>query len=209
MPRLALLALLVAGCAPDPASAQTVLDVAPFRSVALGDGGRVTIRYGATQRVALIAGEADVSVDGTQLRIGRCRACPRRDHPQIEIVTPALESLSVANGGRLVVAGDFPRRPGFAASVSNGGMIDLRALAVDGLAASVEQGGIIYARPSATLTASIRQGGNITYWGEPAVQSAVEHGGVVQRGRDEDESRPLDELGPVPAPAHPPRPPKR
>ena len=79
----------------------------------------------------------------------------------------------------------------------------MRALVVEGLAASVAQGGMIYARPSATLTASIHHGGVITYWGDPVVQSAVSHGGVVQRGRPGDLTRPLGELQPPPPLAPP------
>ncbi len=191
--------LLVLGCArPEPAAAQTALELAPFRSVALSDGGRVVIRHGAAQRVTLVEGEADVTVEGTRLRIGRCRSCPRRVHPRVEIVTPTLDSLSVDNGGAIVVENGFPSQPVLAAAVDNGGAIDARGLDAGQVAASIAQGGMIYVRPSRALQAAIRQGGAITYWGDPAVQSAVSHGGVVQRGRAQDESRPLADLAPSP-----------
>ena len=199
--------LLVLGCArPEPAVAQTPLELAPFRSVALSGGGRVVIRHGAAQRVTLVEGEADIAVEGTQLRIGRCRSCPRRVHPRVEIVMPALDSLSVDNGGAITVENGFPSQPVLAAAVDNGGAIDARGLEPGQVAASIAQGGMIYVRPSRALQAAIRQGGAITYWGDPAVESAVSHGGVVQRGRAEDEHRPLADLAPSP-PKHLPIPP--
>jgi len=198
--RVSILLLPIAillGCArPAPAAAQSAIEVSPFRSVALDGGGHVTIRHGAAQRVTLVGGEADVAVEGTQLRIGHCRTCAHRERLSLDIVVPALEAVSVENGGRLVVAGDFPRPPRLAAAVSNGGMLDVRALAADQVSASVALGGMIYTRPIRRLDAAVSHGGAITYWGDPRVQRAVNHGGVVQHGRDEEAERPLEAMMP-------------
>ena len=195
-----MLALLTLGCAP-AASAQTEVPVEPFRSVTLGDGGHVVIRHGAEQRVTLVEGDADIRVEGTRLRIGKCRNCPRRSRPSIEIVTPVLDAVAVNDGGRLTLEGDFPRQAQLAAAVSNGGAIDARPLGADRVTASVGQGGMIFARPMQRLDAAVSQGGAITYWGDPVVHSAVDHGGVVQRGRAADAGRPLVDMMP-----HPPAP---
>lgn len=196
--------LLALGCTGSgPAAAQAVIDVPPFRSVQLSDGGHVTIRHGAEQRVTLVEGEADIAVEGTRLRIGRCTRCTNRSRPQVDIVVPALDAVSVDNGGRLVLDGAFPRQARLAAAVSNGGMLDARSLAADQVSASVAQGGLIYTHPLQRLEAAVNHGGAITYWGEPRVQRAVDHGGVVQRGDEEDAARPLDEL--MPQPPQPPR----
>ena len=200
-----LLALPILGCAP-AATAQTDVPAAPFRSVTLGEGGHAVIRYGAEQRVTLVEGDADIRVDGTRLRIGKCRDCPRRSRPTIEIVTPVLDAVAVDDGGRLTLEGDFPRQAQLAAAVSNGGAIDVRPLAADRVTAAVAQGGMIFARPMQRLYAAVTQGGAITYWGEPEVQSAIDHGGVVQRGRAADAHRPLTDMMPHP-PAPPPVPP--
>ena len=40
----------------------------------------------------------------------------------------------------------------------------------------------IFTTPQIALFASIEQGGNITYWGEPRVESSVKHGGDVTKG---------------------------
>src|SRR5262245_42039639 len=63
-----------------PVAAQTVVSVAPFRSIELHDGGQIILRHGATQRVTLLKGNADCPqftiADGGRLVIdkykGRC-----------------------------------------------------------------------------------------------------------------------------------------
>jgi hypothetical protein len=64
--------------------------------------------------------------------------------------------------------------------------------------------------PSAALTATVEHGGKITYWGDAAVESSIEGGGVVVAGTAEDIGKPLAELlGPAlqPPPPVPPVPP--
>lgn len=206
---LAMTLLALAGCAqPAPADAQSVPELMPFRSIALSDGGHVVVRHGEAQSVTIRAGEADVAVEGTRLRIARQRASAHRERLEVEIVAPAIDALSVENGGRLVLAGDFPRRPTLALMVSNGGMLDARALAGDAVTAAIAQGGLIYTRAEQRLDAAVTQGGAITYWGDPQVQRAISHGGVVQRGEAADADRSIDERMPQPpkAPAPPPVP---
>ena len=200
-----MLALPILGCAP-AATAQTEVPAAPFRSVTLGDGGHVVIRHGSAQQVTLVEGDADIRVEGTRLRIPKCRDCARRSRLTVEIVTPVLDAVALDDGGRLTLAGDFPRQAQLAAAVSNGGAIDVRPLAADRVTASVAQGGMIFARPIQRLVAAVSHGGAITYWGEPVVQSAIDHGGVVQRGRAADSDRPLADMSPHPL-APPPIPP--
>ena len=200
--------LLMLGCAdPGPLAAQDRREVAPFRSVALSDGGRVVIRYGAAPSVTVTEGYADVSVEEGRLRIGPCHACPRVHARRIEVVAPALDSLSVDNGGRIEVEAGFPRQAQLAASVSHGGAIDARRLDAAHVTASVAQGGMIFTRPGERLDASVSQGGAVTYWGEPAVRRSVRHGGVIVAGRPADVERPIEELGTLAQPPHPPVPP--
>lgn len=202
--------VLTAGA--DALSAQTVISTAPFRSVELQNGGLVVVRYGPTQRVTLLqsdADEADVVVEGSRLRISKCRSCRHDRRLRVEVITPTLESVAVAHGGTMALEGQFPAQTRLVATVSNGGRIDARALDAEQVTASVEQGGGIWTRSSRQLDASVTQGGAITYWGEPTVRQNIEHGGVVVRGRSEDAARPLRDLGPAlaPAPPIPPVPP--
>ena len=194
---LAMSLLLLAACArPAPAAAQSVPELAAFRSIALSDGGHVTVRHGDRQRVTLLAGEADIRVDGTQLHIARRRTPDHRERLEVEVVAPTLDALSVANGGRLVLAGDFPRQATLAAAVSNGGALDVRAMRAERVTAAVNQGGMIFTRPASHLDAAVSHGGAITYWGNASVSRAVADGGVVQRGRDEEAERPLEAMMP-------------
>ena len=199
-----ILILLLLGCAQPDAAAQQESAVAPFRSVALSHGGEVNVRHGAAQSVTVVAGQADLSVENGQLRISRCRTCPHRDRLRVEVVAPALDSLSVEQGGRIVVSGGFPPQAQLAASVFSGGALDLRALPADSVAASVDQGGVILTRVAGRLDAAVREGGRITYWGDPRVQQAIAHGGVVEHGDPADLERPIAELDSALVPPLPP-----
>ena len=192
-----MLALLILGCAP-AATAQTNVPVAPFRSVALSEGGHVSVRYGEAQRVTLISGDADIATEGDRLRIRKCRACAGRDRLQVEIVTPVLEALSVEDGGSIEVADGFPSQAELSAAVTSGGAVDARRLAARHVSASVAQGGSILAQPMSRLDATVSHGGIITYWGDPVVRSAVSDGGAVTRGRPGDEQKPFVGLRPSP-----------
>ena len=183
-------------------------EVAPFESVALSDGGEVVIVHGPAQRVTIVEGEAGIRVEGGRLLIGDCPAGCRRGHRRlrVEIVTPSLTGVSVADGGVVRTEGAFPRQPAIAASVASGGVIDLRALPAGRARAAVSQGGIILLSADETLDAAIAEGGRITYWGRPRVRSSVRHGGALERGDAADFARPLTELGPITPPV-PPLPP--
>ena len=199
MRALSVLTLLAAAFAPGAsASAQQALALAPFRSVALSSGGEVVIRYGPAQAVSVLAGSAQRAspvVEDGRLRIGRCRPdCPHGERLRVEIVTPALDSLAVDNGGTIVVETGFPRQAELTVAVDNGGRIDARGIEAAHVAAAVAQGGIIFTRPVDSLDASVRHGGIITYWGDPAVRRSVQGGGVVARGEAGDERRPLARL---------------
>jgi hypothetical protein len=50
--------------------------------------------------------------------------------------------------------------------------------------------------PRGSLFARVTQGGAIIYWGNPRVQSSVQHGGVVDKGSADELNVPLAELSP-------------
>jgi hypothetical protein len=192
---------------------QTAIPVAPFSSVELRNGGRVFLRYGPTQRVTMLKGSPDctrVAVADGRLVIDRVGGrCPDRHELEIEIVTADITSVSVAQGGRISSHGSFPHQAELVATVYSGGAIDIRSMAVDRLTASVEQGGRIFAKPRIALSATVANGGAITYWGDPRVEQSVRHGGVVTKGAADEEDKPLAELSPTlqpppPVPAVPP-----
>jgi hypothetical protein len=180
----------------------------------LNDGGHVVIRYGAVQRVSIVAGDVQctrVSVREERLIIENGRSCHPRERLQIEIVTPRLDGVSISNGGIVQAAGEFPAQSSIDAAVEQGGMIDIRAIAADSVHASVYSGGRIFTTSRKSLSAAVESGGGITYWGDPAVKKAVRGGGAVARGSARDADKPLSEIDPVlmaPVPPVPPVPPE-
>jgi hypothetical protein len=196
---------------PAPLATQAVVPLAPFSSVELRDGGKVIIQHGPTQRVTLVKGSLDYTrvtiANGGRLVIVKCKShCPRGYDLEIEIVTPDITRISVADGGTIQSRGSFPRQADIGLAVSQGGTIDIRSMAVDSVTASVDQGGRIFTTPQAAMFASVAHGGNITYWGEARVKSSIQDGGVVNRGTAAEADKPLAELGP-PLPSLPSIPP--
>jgi hypothetical protein len=185
----------------EPVAAQTVVPVAPFRSVELSDGGEVILRHGPTQRVTLLKGSLDYTrvtiADGHRLVIDKCKSrCPRGYALEIEIVTPDIAGILVAHGGTIQSRGSFPRQAEIGAAVRHGGTIDIRSMALDRVIASVEQGGRIFTTAQIALSASVVSGGLITYWGDALVKSSIRHGGVIIKGTADEAEKPLSDLSP-------------
>lgn len=213
--------LLVAVLSASSMAAQTVVPVAPFRSIELHRGrGHVLVRHGQTQRVTIVDGDLQftrVRVDDGRLIIENCKPdCPRNYRLRLEIITPQLEAVSVSNGGMVQSAGAFPVQAAIEADVDNGGMIDIRSIAADMVDASVDSGGAILTNARQTLTATVHSGGNITYWGDARVRRSVRDGGVVKKGSPQDAQKPLSDfrhdvlpIAPIaPIPPVPPTPPR-
>ena len=185
---------------------------ASFSSVELRNGATGTLIHGVSQRVTLLEGDpeqASISIrDDGQLVIDRCPThCPRRHNFAVEVVTPALTAIALAQGGTIQSRGEFPHQTQIDVAVSQGGTIDLRGMALANVTASVESGGRIFVKPASALSATVEQGGVITYWGDPVVKSSVRHGGVVIKGTATDADKSLAELGPRPPAPPPPVPP--
>jgi len=189
---------------------RTVVPLGPFRSVTLRHGGEVTVRHASTQRVTLIKGTTDhssLTIVGGGLVIDRCPGrCPEGYELEVEILTPNLDDFTVMDGGVIESRGSFPRQLELRVMVEEGGIIDLRAMTIDQVAAAVREGGRILAKPRERLVAEIESGGVVTYWGNPRVTSSVENGGAVTRGAAADANKPFHEFGPK-MPAIPPIPP--
>lgn len=202
--RLSALLVVVAA----PAAAQTVVPVAPFRSVEMHDGGHVILRHGATQRVTLLKGSADCPhftlADGDRLVIDKYKGqCLRGYKLEIEIITPYVAEIVATDGAVIESRGSFPRQAEIKTVVRNGGTIDIRAIATDRVTASVEEGGRILTMPQITLSSSVASGGQITYWGDAHVVSSVRNGGAITRGTAAEADKPLSELGPQVPPLRP------
>lgn len=183
-----------------PLPVQTGLQVGPFSSIELPHGGHVVLQRAPTQRVTLVRGSLDYTrlsvADGGRLVIDKCfRKCPSGYRLQLEILTPGVAGISLANGGSIQTRGSFPRQSDLTVAVAHGGTIDVRTMAAQRVTASVEHGGRILTVPRASLFARVAQGGVIIYWGDAQVRSSIEHGGVVNRGSADEISLPLSEIG--------------
>lgn len=183
-----------------PLPVQTPLQVGPFSSIELPHGGHVVLQRAASQRVSLVRGSLDYTrvavADGGRLIIDKCyRKCPRGYRIELEVQTPSVNGISLANGGSVQTRGNFPRQSELSVTVSHGGTIDVRSMAANRVTAAVNHGGRILTVPQTWLAARVTQGGAITYWGNAQVRSSTEHGGVVQRGTAEEIDLPLSEIG--------------
>lgn len=194
------------------------LTLPQFKSIELDGGAKAVIRYGSPQRVTMLKGSEALSlitVTQDRLVIDKCRdKCPRGYELQVEIVTPLVNSIDVANGGRIESLGSFPLHTAMSLAVSHGGTIDARAISANSITAAVNQGGRILAKPETTMVASVRSGGVITHWGNAQVTSSTEHGGAVIKGAAGDLGKPLSHVDepdsctpsvPAPPPARPKR----
>lgn len=188
--------------------AAPVVPLEPFRSVELRNGGTAILRYGPTHRVSFLKGSPDYTqvtiAAGDGLVIEKCKSkCARGYELEIEILTPELARVAVAQGGTIQSRGSFPRQAEIGVTVDNGGTIDIRSMSVGNVTASVRSGGRILAKPLTGMVASVVDGGNITHWGDAQVTSSIQHGGVVTRGTPSDADEPLSEWSPEVAPVPP------
>src|SRR5687767_14433236 len=167
------------------------VEVAPFRSVELRHGGKAILRHGPTQRVTFLKGSRDCTqistASGDQLVIEKRKSKgDERCELEIEIITPELDRVTVAQGGTIQSRGTFPRQAEIGVTVDNGGTIDIRSMTAARVTASVVSGGRILAKPLTAMVASVVEGGNITYWGDARVTQSIQHGGVIERGTPSD-----------------------
>lgn len=178
-----------------------------YRAIALEGGGRIVLSHGDVARADFVKGDArytDIKVEGGKLVVENCRrACPRGYEMELAVTARDIDALSVRDGGTIEARGSFPEQPALSAAVSEGGAIDVRAMAARDVAASINSGGGIYTAPRARLTASVSHGGHVAYWGTPDVRRSVNDGGIVAPGRATDAHKPLDEIRPKLAPIPP------
>ncbi len=179
-----LLGAAVAALLTAAASAQTVVPLAPFKSVGLSGGGEVILKHGTVQSVTLLKGSTQFTrltvKDDGNLQIDACNNnCPHNYDLQIEIVSPAIAAVAISGGGSIHAEGAFPASPRLEAAVEGGGVIDARAIPAAKVDAAVDGGGAIKVSASASLNAAVSGGGEIKYWGNPSVQQAVSGGGSV------------------------------
>src|SRR5687768_18590851 len=87
-----------------PIPVTTAVQVERFSSIELPKGGHVILRPSATQRVTLVRGSLDYTrlrvTDRGALIVDKCyRKCPRGYRLELEILSPNVSRISLANGG--------------------------------------------------------------------------------------------------------------
>ena len=177
--RCVLLQLVGSAFLSGAAQAAETVSVPPFRSVELRGGGHLTLRAGPDQRVNLLNGSTRFTRfhvrDGDKLVIDACDSdCPRPYNLEIEIVTPQIHGVALSGGGEIVAERGFAPQHELGVAIEGGGEIDVRAIPVSSAAAAVDGGGDIRLRAERALQAAVNGGGNISYWGNPSVTSAVD-----------------------------------
>ncbi len=110
------------------ARAEEVVEVAPFRSVALHSGGHVILRHAREQKVTLLEGSPDHSrvtvVEGDRLVIDRVAGRRPRDYRlTVEVLTPDVDGIVVLDGGAIEARGAFPLQQTVRAAVEHGGTV--------------------------------------------------------------------------------------
>jgi Putative auto-transporter adhesin, head GIN domain len=195
----------------EAAPAQTSVQVPAFSAIEISNGGHAVLRSAPAPRVTILTGSLDYTriavTNAGVLVIDKCRVkCPRGYVLDVEILAPGVSSISFANGGWIRTVGTFAPQPDLSVDISHGGTIDVRSLAAERVTASVQHGGRILTVPRESLSATVTQGGAITYWGNGRVRQSVQHGGVVQKGSPDEIDLPLAEPGPAlispPVPPH-------
>lgn len=178
----AAIASQVTASMPVNAVAPTDITLPRFSSISLNGGGRVILRHGKAQKVRVVSGDAsnaEFAVAGDSLAISACRG--NCGDLVIELTVPKVEAIAISKGGVIEARGDFPPMREIAIAVSQGGHVDVRAIAVDEVAAAIEKGGTINTTARKDLAVHIGKGGSVRYWGDPEVATAVSGGGSVER----------------------------
>ena len=167
-----------------PLAAAETVSVPAFRSVELRGGGEIVVRRGPAG-VTILQGSSQFTqfaVDGDgRLKIDACNQyCPRHYDLKIEISYPTVLPMGIKGGGTITVAPGFARHHVLAAGVGGGGVIDLRSVAADTVAAGVNGGGKILVGTSNSVAAAVSGGGEIRYSGDPAVTRVIDGGGSIR-----------------------------
>ena len=166
-----------------PAIAAGGVNVPPFSSIEARGGSHVILHHGATQHVAIIKGDMNVSrvsVVSGKLVIDPCpNTCWFWSHHELEVdvVAPNVDALEAHGGADIDARGPFPRQAQMHAEAHGGGDIDIRAIPVEHVTALAHGGGDVKVQALSSLDAEAHGGGDITYVGHPAKINSKVHGG--------------------------------
>jgi hypothetical protein len=172
-----------------PAFAGQMIPVGTFNSVEASDGAHVIIRHGAAQQVTMLKGSTEFSRfevrDGT-LHLITCEGwhCPRHYSFEVDVVMPSINAAVASDGAAIEAQGSFPAQGDLSVKATDGGDIDVRAIAAANVNAYASDGGNLKIHPRKSMQAQAKDGGNIDYWGNPTVTRLVAEDGGNVHGED-------------------------
>jgi len=157
-----------------------------FETIVSNGGGNLFFHYSLKSKIEIKG--AGPCVEGMQVSVasGTLNIRPKAGfsencRAEIHVFTPSIKGIQQNGGGRVVIKEGFAPMDIFNCSMDGGGAIQMIALSVDSLFASIEGGGVISAQVRKHLDGKISGGGVILYQGDPVVESKISGGGVIKR----------------------------
>jgi len=161
-----------------------------FETVEIKGGGKFYFHYSPHFNKMQLKGDnscimqTEHSVSSNKLTIWPNSELLEACNFEIHIFTSTLTEIQQDGGGIIVINDGFAPVSQFACRINGGGIIEMTALKVDALYASIKGGGKVSAQVTKTIQAKINGGGIISYLGEPAIASDISGGGIIKRIKD-------------------------
>lgn len=157
-----------------------------IEKVTIEGGGNIYIHQSASSKIELrgtksIVQNTEVKVIDQVLEIHLANQATQNSNIDIHIYTPVITEIEQRGGGKLKVEEGYKSVDQFKCTIHGGGTVDLAAIPVNSLSASIEGGGEISARVNKQIVGKINGGGQIFYHGVPKVESDIQGGGVIKR----------------------------
>jgi hypothetical protein len=180
-----------------------VRDVAPFTSVELAGSNNVVVRVGESQSVVVNADDNLIDRVTTEVQAGRLLigntpgSFSTKSPTSVEVTVPALDALTLAGSGNIVVEGieaeslevDLPgsgtlsgsgTATRLGVSVGGSGSVQFTRLVANDVHAGVSGSGTIFVTATKRLDASVSGSGVIVYTGNPQdVTRSITGSGVI------------------------------
>ena len=162
------------------------ITIPSFEIVVNEGGGNIYFHYSHTSSIILEGTNTcmkNVSIEtlSSTLKISPKGGLSKSCNLDIHIYTPVLKEIQQNGGGTIVVNKGFDTIDVFKCSLDGGGDINISAIKVNSLFATIDGGGEISAQVKSNLNGRIRGGGLIYYQGNPIVEENVSGGGAIRQ----------------------------
>lgn len=162
------------------------LALSSFETVEFKGGGIIYLHYSPKSKaevkgVGSCGEQVNIEVSSGILKISPKGNYSENCKLEIHVYTPSISKIKQNGGGRIVMEDGFSPVDIFKCSLDGGGNIEMTALEVNSLLASIDGGGVISAQVTKKLHGKIRGGGLILYQGDPLVESNISGGGAIKQ----------------------------